>query len=275
MSELNYDLVEIDSLGNVIGIIYGRSNRVQLVFDGHMDTVAAGILKNWKVAPYSAKIIKNRIYGRGASDMKGALASMVFDGGFLKRINKELDNGLAIACVVNEENHEGLGIKHVLQKKKILPRCVVIGEATNLQLSIGQRGRAEIEVVTIGKIAHGSTPWLGKNAIYEIVPIVEEISKMNRNLPKHPLLGKSSVIVSHIVSKPLKGNIVPDLCKIILDRRTIPGENERILLKEIKRIIEKAKEKSPKIKAKGRILETEVRTYTGYKERMKKYFLVG
>jgi putative selenium metabolism hydrolase len=272
MNELNYDLVEIDDVGNVIGIIYGQSNKIQIVFDGHMDTVATGILENWKTNPYGAEIINNRIYGRGASDMKGALASMIFAGGFLKRTNKRLNNGLAVACVVNEENHEGLGIKHVLQKKKIMPRCVIVGEATNLQLSIGQRGRAEIEVLTIGKIAHGSTPWLGMNAIYEIVPIIEEVSKMNKILPKHPLLGKSSITVSHIISKPLKGNIVPDLCKIILDRRIIPNENERTLIKEIKEIIEKVREKSSKIKAKVRIIETEVKTYTGYKERVKKYF---
>lgn len=272
MNELNYDIVDIDSMGNIIGIISGNSNKIGVIFDGHMDTVSAGIIENWRVNPYSAEIIGNRIYGRGASDMKGALASMVFAGCFLKEINKKLNNGLAVACVVNEESSEGLGIKYIIQKRKLKPKCIILGEATNLQLSIGQRGRAEIRILTFGKIAHGSTPWLGINAIYEMIPIIEEIHKIDKTLPKHPLLGKSSITVSHIVSKPLEGNIVPDFCEIVLDRRTIPKENEKTLLEEIKRIIKKAKKKSLKIKAKGEILETEVKTYTGYKEKIKKYF---
>jgi len=265
MQGLHYDSVEVDDFGNVIGIIEGSSRGRTVIFDGHMDTVDPGDRRNWRVDPYSARIIGNAIYGRGACDMKGALASMIFSGSIVKQTGK-LRGRLVVACVVHEEPCEGFGIRKIMEKIGESD-YVVLGEATNLNLALGHRGRAELEIETYGRTAHGSMPDRGINAIHMMLPVIERIRKRASNLPAHSFLGRATVSVNRISCSPDQSAVVPDRCKITVDRRTIPGETRELLVAECKRYLKQAK-----AKGKIRISTMKLRCFTGKTEKVELCF---
>jgi len=265
MRELQCDSVEVDEFGNVVGTIEGSAKGRTVIFDGHMDTVDPGDRRNWHVDPYSAKVIRNAIYGRGACDMKGALASMMFAGSIVRQTGR-LKGKLIIACVIHEEPCEGFGIRKVLEKIGE-PDYVVLGEATNLNLAIGHRGRAELEIETYGRTAHGSMPDRGINAIHMMLPVIERIRRNASNLPIHPFLGRATVSINRISCSPDQSAVVPDKCRVTVDRRTIPNETKESLVTECKRYLKQAK-----VKGEARISSTKLKCYKGKTERVELYF---
>ncbi len=264
MHEFEFDNVMTDELGSVIGFIEGNvGNDHLLLFDAHMDHVDVGRREVWDFEPFGAILKDNAIYGRGVVDMKGALASQIFAMGMVQRYGITPPTDLCMAAVVFEELHEGLAVKHIIENIGINPDCVVLGEPSNLNLSVGQRGRAEIELITKGKTSHGSMPELGKNAIYPMTLIINEIKKLNDTLTlkSHPLLGKGSVTIIDISSSP-GGNVVPDKCRIVVDRRIIPGETEEVLINEMHDVLNTVKEQISDFEVSVRIIDEPVKFFT-------------
>lgn len=260
MEELGYDEVFTDALGNVIGrISSGGSQGKKIIFNAHMDTANVGDLKNWKTDPLGASISKGKIWGRGASDMKAALACMVYGAASVNREN--LAGDIYVACVVHEETHEGLGISKVIEKVG-KPDFVILGEATNLQLAIGQRGRAVFELKTHGKTAHASMPYLGDNAVYRMLPVIGKIRKMK--LPSDRILGKETIALTSISCKPGEGPIIPDECTALVDWRMLVGRTSSKLLRELR--------KAAGPGAEVKLQEEELVCYTGRKEKVKNFF---
>jgi len=265
MRELQYDSVKVDEFGNVVGRIEGSAKGRTVLFDGHMDTVDLGDMRNWHIDPFGAKVVNNAIYGRGACDMKGGLASMIFAGAIVKRTGG-LKGKLIVACVIHEEPCEGFGIRKII-KKIGEPEYVVLGEATNLNLAIGHRGRVELEIETYGRTAHGSMPDRGINAIHTMLPVIERIRRSASDLPIHPFLGRATVSVNRISCSPDQSAVVPDRCRITVDRRTIPGETRESLVSECEQHLKQAK-----AKGEVRISTRKLRCYTGKSERVELYF---
>ncbi len=255
MVELGYN-VNIDAMGNVIGVI--GEEEPSILFDAHMDHITPGNLNNWRYPPYSGKIVNKEIYGRGSVDMKGALASLIYGCANSNSIRKKV-----VACVVHEETNEGVATRKIIEDYKGNISACVLGEPTNLKLSIGQRGRAVFSITTNGVTSHSSMPELGKNAIYMMNPIINKIKEMNKSLPNHPLMGSSSIAVTEISCEPGGGPIVPDKCTIYVDRRTIPGENLENIQQELKGI---------STNAEVTLLKDKIKCYTGYEEEVEQYF---
>ena len=230
MEELGFDKVIRDRMGNVIGRISGGKGD-PIVFDGHMDVVGAGEKENWRFDPFCGESLNGIIYGRGSVDMKGGLASMIYG---CSRAEVEVD--LFVSCVVHEETYEGVALREVLKGIWKRPRAVVLGEPTDLNLSVGQRGRCVLSIMMRGATSHASMPELGKNAIYMMTPIIDEIRRMNEELPHHPLLGKATMVVTSISATPGEGPIIPDRCEILVDRRLTLGENPEGVLKELRHL---------------------------------------
>jgi putative selenium metabolism hydrolase len=275
MHEFEFDGVIKDELGSVIGCIGGKTeNDRLLLFNSHMDHVAIGRRDLWEVEPFGALIRNNAIYGRGAVDMKGALASQIFSMGMIRRYGIIPPVDICMAAVVQEELHEGVAMKHIIENMEMKPDCVVLGEPSNLNLSVGQRGRAEIELITKGKTSHGSMPELGKNAIYPMTTIINELKKLNERLPSHSFLGKGSVTIIDISSSP-GGNVVPDKCRIVVDRRIIPGETEEDILNEMHNILNAVKEQISDFEVSVGIIDEPVEFFTRKTLVDHKYFPTG
>jgi putative selenium metabolism hydrolase len=223
MTDLGFDEVSVDGLGSVIGRI--GDGPVHIVFDSHIDTVDVGDPSSWRSEPFRARIEGGVLYGRGASDNKAATASMVHGAAMIKRLGLDASRfTLHVVGTVQEEDCDGLALEYILKNQIPGAEVVVLGEATNLDVYRGHRGRAEFAVHTRGRAAHASAPERGVNAIYRMQPVIEQIEKLNDRLASDPFLGKGTVVLSKIEAQTPSINAVPDGCTIYLDRRLTIGE---------------------------------------------------
>lgn len=270
MKKLEYDEVFTDELGSVIGIINGKRGKT-LCFNGHMDHVPEGDPSNWKYPPYSATIEGGNLYGRATVDMKSALASMIYAAA--KARDKEMLNGkIVVTAVVFEELQEGIAMKNIIENQNINPDIVVLGEPTNLNLAIGHRGRAEIEITVYGKTSHASMPELGDNAVFKALPLLQVLKNINKEMPEHPVLGKETLTLTKIVSEPPEGPIIPDKCRIFLDRRISVLSTKEEILREMQKILDSISDKLSKDYVKYKIIETKLKCYTGYTLKAERFF---
>ncbi len=258
--ESGFDEVKIDSCGNSIGIINGNRPGPCIVLDGHLDTVPVGDINKWSVDPFSAVIKDNRIYGRGTSDMKGGLSAMAIAAStFAKNNNRDFPGRIIVAGIVYEELFEGIASKYICDEYN--PDYVVIGESSELNLKIGQRGRAEIVVETFGVPSHSAHPENGVNAVYSMTKVIDAINQLP--IISHPILKDGIMVLTDIKSSPYPGSsVVPSYCRATYDRRTIVNETKESVLAPIESCIEELKKQDPTIKAKVSYAEASNECYT-------------
>jgi putative selenium metabolism hydrolase len=232
MQAMRFDRVWVDAYGSVIGLIEGAHPGPTLLLDGHCDTVEAHA-PDWSDDPWRAAIQDGRLYGRGSADMKGSLAAMVHAAGTIDR--SRLAGRVAVSATVSEETIEGGSLKQVMSE--LQPDGVVIGEATQLNLNRGGRGRAEIHVTTFGRPAHSSSPQAGHCAVTDMLRLVEIISR--QPVPQDSLLGPGSLVLTDIISTPYPGkSVIPYRCHVTYDRRLLPGETPKGVLGALQRLPE-------------------------------------
>ncbi|MHB1627367.1 MAG: YgeY family selenium metabolism-linked hydrolase [Bacilli bacterium] len=246
----------VDELGNVIGVLDAGPGPVVLL-DSHMDTVGVTDPAAWTYNP-AGECMGEKIYGRGAMDMKGPLASCLYGVAALKG---ELTRGkVVVSASVAEELVEGPSLLHVAHN--VHPDFVIICEATGLHLAVGQRGRAEISIEVFGIPTHSSRPELGVNAAERMADIIQALRQWSP--PHHPVLGTGVLVLTDIVSRPYPGlSVVPDYCAATFDRRTLPGETMDSVLAPIKSIVENALSGSG-AEGKVTVAEDQFETYTGH-----------
>ncbi len=256
MTDLGYDSVEQDRAGNVVGTIRGGGGPV-LMLNGHMDHVSPGEDKAWRRGgPFSGAIDGGRLWGRGATDMKGALAMMVYAGGALKRCGVIPDGDVVVAAVVMEETG-GLGTRFLLRKGR-RPDLCVIGEPTDGQVRIGHRGRMAVWVTFRGKAGHASMPRLARNPNYAAARFLAKLEKAVAKLPVHALLGPSTIAPTLVQVDATSSNVIPGVTKVFLDWRTTvecPADAGRWLKKNIGGFFEVD------------LPSKDYRSWTGYEER--------
>ena len=225
MRAVGFDAFWRDDVGNAVGVIMGAEPGPTLLLDSHCDTVGIAPGVPWQHDPFGAEIEDGFIYGRGAADMKGALAAMIHAAAGVER--SKLRGRVLVTATVMEENLEGAALKAVMDA--VPPDFVVIGEATELRLVRGGRGRAEIHLETIGRPAHSSTPHLGRNAVLDMLPVIQAIAKLP--LPADPFLGPGVLALTDIISDPYPAySVIPSRCRVTYDRRLLAGETEADVL---------------------------------------------
>ncbi|MFA5833288.1 MAG: YgeY family selenium metabolism-linked hydrolase [Bacteroidota bacterium] len=265
MEKCKFDEITIDPMGNIIGRI-GHGKHV-IAFDAHVDTVDVGNPENWKVDPFKGDEKDGIIYGRGACDMKGALASIIYGGKIIKDLGLEDDYTLYVVGSVQEEDCDGLCWQYIIKEDKLRPEVVVITEPTNLAVYRGHRGRMEIEVRTKGISCHGSAPERGVNAVYKMAPIVQDIEKLNERLGGEPFLGKGTVTIAEFRSTSPSLCAVADSATIHLDRRLAATDTLESAVKEIQDL--------PSVKAAGAevvVLDYAIASWKGLTYPTQKYF---
>ncbi|WP_097027007.1 YgeY family selenium metabolism-linked hydrolase [Clostridium peptidivorans] len=269
-NDLGFDSFYVDEYGNIVGCIKGNKPGKRVLFDAHIDTVEVADSSKWTVDPFGGEIIDGKIYGRGTSDMKGALSAMLCGvSNFAKRSNKEFEGELYVAGVVHEECFEGVASRKISERVK--PDYVVIGEASECSLKIGQRGRAEIIVETYGKPAHSANPQKGINAVYKASKLIDKIRKMEMSYDEE--LGHGILELVDIKSSPYPGaSVVPDYCRITYDRRLLVGETKEEVLKPVLDLIEEIKKDDPEFNAKAFYARGEEKCYTGEKISDERFF---
>ena len=265
MERLRYDEITIDPMGNILGRI--GSGRKIIALDAHVDTVDVGNPADWIVDPFRGAEQDGIVYGRGACDMKGSLASIVYGGGLIKQLGLDGDYTLYVVGSVQEEDCDGLCWQYIINEDKIRPDVVVITEPTNLAIYRGHRGRMEVEVRTKGISCHGSAPERGVNAIYKMAPIIREIEHLNDRLTGEPFLGKGTVTIAAIRSTSPSLCAVADSSAIHLDRRLAATDTIESAVREIQEL--------PGVKEAGAevvVLDYAVPSWRGLTYPTKKYY---
>jgi len=268
MIKVGFDQVKIDPMGNILGRI-GKGKKV-IAMDAHIDTVGIGSRKEWKWDPYKGKMEKGIIYGRGGTDQRGGMCSMVYAGKVIKDLKLQDDYTLWVVGSVQEEDCDGLCWQYIIREDKLKPDCVIITEPTNMNIYRGHRGRMEIGVTTYGISCHGSAPERGRNPVYMMSRIALEIEKLNKRLRTDKFLGKGTVTISSIECKTPSLCAVPSEAYIHLDRRLTKGETMVSSVREVEQAIRKAG--IPKGQYKVEVLMYDTPSYTGLKYPTKKYF---
>ncbi|HYG23141.1 MAG TPA: M20/M25/M40 family metallo-hydrolase [Verrucomicrobiae bacterium] len=198
----------------------------------HLDTVGAA------ADGFSPRARSLRIHGRGACDTKGSVAAMLSAVAAIARDGKRpAKTEIVFVGLVDEENAQA-GSRGFAQSG-ISASLAIIGEPTQLKIVTAHKGSLWLRMETRGKAAHGSTPNLGRNAVHEMARIVDLLeTKYAAQLRKrrHPLLGSGTINVGTIAGGT-QPNIVPSACSIAIDRRTLPGENENSVRREINALL--------------------------------------
>ncbi len=234
--ETSLDAV-VEGRPNAYGVIKGDDEAIMLMLTGHTDTVPGFKMK---YDPFKPFVKDGKVFGRGSVDMKGALAAMMAAMFAVKRSGVKLSHTAMFAGVIDEEECSK-GSEHMI-KTNIVPKHVVIGEPTNLDVTIAHKGMEWVEVKFKGVATHGSRPKEGINAIYAaslFSNMVREELEPKIDSKVFPLLGNGSINIGKI-----KGgddpNIVPDECTVEIDRRWLPSETLESIHKEIEELAIKA-----------------------------------
>lgn len=260
-TELKFDDVSVDEYGNVLGHIKGKHPGRTLLLDGHIDTVPVPDESKWTHKPFCGELENGKIYGRGTSDMKGAVSAMIAGAAFFAAdTERDFAGDVFVSGVVHEECFEGIAARKI--SERIKPDFVVIGESSELNLKRGQRGRAEIVVETFGKPAHSANPRAGVNAVYKMATLISEIAKLKA--PVHAILGDGILELTDIKSSPYPGaSVVPDYCRATYDRRLLVGETKETVLKPLQALIAGMKTKDAEFEARASFASGAEQCYTG------------
>ena len=207
--------------------------RQTILLAPHLDTVGADGTK------FIPQRKNGRLHGRGACDTKGSVAAMLSALCELANSKSRPRETEIVFAGLMDEEYAQAGSRS-LAASGFKADLAIVGEPTRLQVITAHKGSLWLELETRGKAAHGATPQFGRNAVHEMAKIVDALetdyaADLKRRR-RHPLLGHPTVNVGTI-SGGTQANIVPDRCKITVDRRTLPGEMESSVRREIKKFI--------------------------------------
>ncbi|KKO21033.1 MAG: hypothetical protein DCC43_14295 [Candidatus Brocadia sp.] len=237
---------KVKNRANIVGYLGGKGewpSAPTLLVACHLDVVPAG--DDWKRNPFEAWIEDGRIYGRGSSDNKGQMASMMAVARFLKEHESGLKGQLILAGVADEERGSALGLEYLLNECGIKADYAIIPDvAHNMKLiDVTEKGALFLEITSHGKQAHGSRPEAGINAIENMMPLLERIKQLKFQKTSHPLHTPPTINLGSIHSGTAP-NIVPALCKAQLDIRYLPDDSADNIVHAIKNIIRETEARS-------------------------------
>lgn len=233
---------------NVISQLWANAKGPSLMLNGHMDTVAPGT--GWKHDPFGAEVEDGRMYGRGTVDMKSGLAAILCALADCREEGLPKKGRIIVAAVVDEESLD-LGTYDLVKigMTEGLDFSMV-SEATGLNVVTGHRGRAVFDVLVHGRPAHSMWPERGVSAIVNAAILINSLNKLPS--PNHARMGRSTVNVLKVEGGQEEVMLVPDRCRILIDRCLVPGHNSKDALLELKTLI-----KELGIEADSRFIERE------------------
>lgn len=240
----------IDRHGNVVSTYKWKKSGPKLACNAHMDTVGFG--EGWSFNPIGGEISDGKIYGRGAIDDKGQIVAQIMSAKAIIDSKCEL-SGELVLCHVVEEEVQSVSRKGTVKmiQDGFKADMAINGEASELHIQLVCGGMLEIQIVTIGKRAHGSNPEYGINAIKNMCKVIHEIDKLQPGYNKY--IGYGS-IVPGVISGGERSSVVPDVCELKVSRFTVPGETGTMFYSQVLGIIERLKLEIPNFQARVELL---------------------
>jgi len=272
----------IDEMGNLILHLKGRGKTDRLILVGYAMCAAPSTMHN----PYSGEIVDGApyhltgecVWGRGACEQKGSLAAMMAAVKFIGLSKAELPGDLYFVVSTAGETGRHDSLAHVLDHGNVEAEWCIIDGPPEIQL--GNKGRVDVLVIVRGKQAHSSRPWEGINAIEGAVKVLEKLKPLMPypETKSHPELGRVSLTPTALESFPKATHTIPSECRILFDRRLLPGDDPGKAVRQIKDAIGKLEPFEIEVQARDfmypsevskdaevvRALENGIRTMLGY-----------
>ncbi len=232
------------------------SGRPNLAFVCHMDVVPAG--SGWTKPPYEGVVEGGKVYGRGATDNKGALAAVLVAATRVSEMIEKNSNGtVTIAAVADEEQGSTYGVSYLLNEAGFRPDYAIVCEPTGCRaVVIAEKGILRLKLRSKGRPAHGSRPEEGINAIVKLSKVLAKLESFKMSFEEHPLLTAPTVNVG-LIRGGEAVNVVPSECTCMLDIRYLPSQTPENILAEVRAFIEGVKREDPQVDVEAEIAEFE------------------
>jgi succinyl-diaminopimelate desuccinylase len=248
---------------NVVGLKQGRTMRPLVHLNGHFDVVPVGA--GWTVDPFGGEVRDGRIYGRGSCDMKAGITAAIYAAEAIRRAGISMNGSVEVSGTVDEESGGFAGMAWLARQGRLSADrtdAVIITEPTDTErIYIGHRGVYWFEVLTRGRIAHGSMPFLGVNAISQMSKVLAEIEQKLKPMlqtrttsvpvlppgARHPTLNINGIAGGQPVDG-MQTPCVADLCRAVFDRRFLVEEGFDATREEIVSLLEQVAQDSPDLK---------------------------
>ena len=247
---------------NVVGLKQGQSMRPLIHLNGHFDVVPVG--DGWTVDPFGGMVRDGRIYGRGSCDMKAGITAAIYAAEAIRRAGISMHGSVEVSGTVDEESGGFAGMAWLAEQGRVSSErtdAVIITEPTDTdRIYLGHRGVYWFEIMTRGRIAHGSMPFLGVNAISQMGVVLAEIQQ--RLLPvlksrttsvpvmppgaRHPTLNINGIAGGQPVDG-MQTPCVADMCRAVFDRRFLVEEGFDTARGEIVALLERVARDSPEL----------------------------
>lgn len=206
---------------NIVATVKGKGSRPPLIILAHMDTVPAG--EGWDVEPFAGVIKDNKLFGRGATDMKGGLAAAMMAMKNIIKSGYQLQGDFILCATVDEEGPKMGGGMHFAESGLITEDAMVIAtEPTRNKLCLAQKGVMWYRIDVEGKMSHAGNAQLGADANHALAWIINELKQRVVSMGyQHPLLGDPTITVGKMVGG-IKTNVVPNHAYAEIDFRLVP-----------------------------------------------------
>lgn len=248
---------------NLIAELLGSSSDGPILhFNGHYDVVPAS--GEWAVNAFKPLVKDGKIYGRGASDMKGAIASMITAAKAIIESDFHLKGSLTFSGTPDEETDGYAGAGFVTKEGKVKADYCIVGEPSGVNnIWNAHKGTLWLDITTVGRAAHGSTPWLGLNAFEKMVEVVNAINqevkpKLAKKISCYPTIPPEGRVATITLGGSVETgkivNTVPDRCTMTIDRRLIPEEKLEDAKNEIFSTLDKLQAQDPELKIETKIV---------------------
>ncbi|MDP8211970.1 MAG: ArgE/DapE family deacylase [Candidatus Zapsychrus exili] len=226
---------------NVVAILKGslprkKAKEEAILITPHIDTVPVG--SGWKFDPFGSQIVGGKLYGRGATDDKGNLASCMEVMRSLVEDKVKLRKDVIMAATVDEETGSKYGIVSLLEKRVLKAKFALVMDSDEFDTIVVQKGLMHLRVQIFGKKAHGAYNWLGINAVEIAAKVIVAISKLKFKYKKHSVLKPPTINIG-VIKGGEKVNMVADFCEFTIDLRFLPFMDHKNILKIIKDTIKK------------------------------------
>jgi succinyl-diaminopimelate desuccinylase len=231
---------------NVVARVRGRGTGPRILLDAHQDTVP---VDGMTIDPFKPIVDGDRLYGRGACDVKGGMAAMLSAFARLAGEKQQPPGDVIMSCTCDEESTT-LGVQHFVKQWQPSPPAgewwrqkpdlAIAAEPTDLDVVVAHRGASRWKIHTHGRACHSSEPSNGVNAIYKMAPVIAALEEyaalVGDRVKPHPRCGRATLSIGRI-DGGVSVNTVPDACSIEIDRRILPGEDGWEAIHDVERFL--------------------------------------
>ncbi|MGV3633818.1 MAG: M20 family metallopeptidase [Pseudorhodoplanes sp.] len=225
---------ELPGRPNIVAVLDSGLPGPTLLLNDHLDMIPPGPLEAWTYPPFAAEIHNGQVFGRGTIDTKSGLTTILATATAIVARKFPFCGKLKLIFSCDEEVGGRHGMQFLGRLGLITADLALVTEPTSMQVEIATKGRLNLEIVTHGLATHGARPWLGHNAIEDMMAVIAELQTLGAALRTRidPLLGSASLNVG-IIQGGTVPNMVPNRCRIEVDRRLLPSETPEDAMSEI------------------------------------------